>query len=139
MPILTQDYLYQLRPSGHSNFRLNNAACEAGVALHRPTHRGCRGGAPKQRPIHVIVYTRLIVALSDTNCVDYDHITCVSVTPLPSTDHSEPGVDVDVVVSPVSPANNKSASSRVAVPVKLGIVNVRSICNKTDVFYGLRD
>jgi hypothetical protein len=49
-------------------------------------------------------------------------------------DHSEPGVDDDVVVSPVSPANNKSANSCVAVPVKLGFVNARSICNKTDVF-----
>ena len=48
--------------------------------------------------------------------------------------HCEPGVDVEVVVSPVSPTNTKSASSRVAVPVKLGIVNARSICDKTDVF-----
>ena len=78
--------------------------------------------------------TRPTVALSDTSCVNYDNITCVSATPSPSMDHSEPGVDVDVVVSPVSPAINKSASSRVAVLVKLGIVNARSICNKTDVF-----
>ena len=77
---------------------------------------------------------RPTVALSDTNCVNYDNITCVSVTPSPLMDRSEPGVDVDVVVSPVSPANNKRASSRVVVPVKLGIVNARSICNKTDVF-----
>ena len=42
---------------------------------------------------------------------------------------------VDVVVSPMSPAINKTASSRVAVPVKLGIVNARSVCNKTDVFF----
>ena len=41
---------------------------------------------------------------------------------------------VDVVVSPMSPAINKTASSRVAVPVKLGIVNARSVCNKTDGF-----
>ena len=45
-------------------------------------------------------------------------------------DHSEPGVDV--VVSPVSPAINKSASNRVAVPVQI-VLNTRSICNKTDV------
>ena len=93
-PILTQDYLYRLRPSGHSHFRLNSAAwratCEAGVALHRPTHRGCRGGARKQRPTHVIVSTRPTVALSDTNCVNYDNVTCVSVTTSPSMDHSEP-------------------------------------------------
>ena len=50
-------------------------------------------------------------------------------------DRSERGVDVDVVVSPVSPAINSSASSRVAVPVKLGIVIARSMCNKTDVFF----
>ena len=53
---------YRLRPSGHRHFRLSNAvwraACEAGVALHRPTHRGCRGGARKQRPIRVIVSAR---------------------------------------------------------------------------------
>ena len=137
-PILTQDYLFRLRTSGHRHFGLNNAArraaCEAGVARHRPTYRGCREGARKQRPIHVIVSTRPTVALSETNCVNYDNITCVSVTPSPSMDHSEPGVDVDVVVSPVSPTNTKSASSRVAVPVKLGIVNARSICDKTDVF-----
>ncbi|KAK2176721.1 hypothetical protein NP493_644g04019 [Ridgeia piscesae] len=54
-------------------------------------------------------------------------------------DHSEPGVDVDVVVSPVSPAINKSASSRVALPVKLGIVKARSICDKTDVFTDYMD
>ena len=123
-PILTQEYLYMLRPSGHSAWR---AACEVGVAFHRSTHRGCRGGARKQRPIHVIVSTQPTVVLSDTNCVNYDSITCVSVTPSPSMDHSEPVVDVDIVVSPVSPAINKSASSRVAVPVKLGIVNARSI------------
>ena len=29
------------------------AACTAGVALRRPTHRGCRGGVRKQRLIHV--------------------------------------------------------------------------------------
>ena len=115
---------YRLRPSGHSHFRLNNAAwraaCEAGVALHRPNRRGCRGGTRKQRPIHVIVSTRPTVALFDTNCVKYDNITSVSVTPSPSMDHSEPGVDVSFAI-------NKSASSRVAVPVKLGIVNARSI------------
>ena len=126
-PILTKDYLYRLRRSRHSHIRLNSAACraacEAGVTLHRPTHQGCRG-----------VSTRPTVAFSGTNCVDYDNITCVSVTPSPSMDHSEPGVDVDVVVSPMSPAINKSASSRVAVPVKLGNINARSICNKTDVF-----
>ena len=49
-------------------------------------------------------------------------------------DRSEPKVDGDVVVSPVSPAIDKSASTRVVVPVKLGIVNARSICNKTEVF-----
>ena len=121
-PILTQDYLYRLQPSGHSHFRLNNAAwraaCEAGVALHRPIHRGCRGGARKQRPTNVIASTRPTVALTDTNSVNYDNITCVSVTPSPSMDHSEPGVD----------------DSRVAVRVKLGIVNARSICNNTGVF-----
>ena len=74
-------------------------------------------------PIHVIVSTRLTVVLSDTNCINDDNITGVSVTPSPSMDHSEPGVDVDAVVSPVSPAINKCASSRVAVPFKLGIVN----------------
>ena len=61
-PILTPDCLYRLRPSGHSQFRLNNAAwrtaCEAGVAPHRPTHRVCRRGARKQRPIPVVVSTR---------------------------------------------------------------------------------
>ena len=137
-PIMTHHYLYRLRPSGRNHFRLNNAAwraaLEAGMALHRPTYRGCRGGARKQRPIHVIVSTRPTVSLSDTNCVNYNNITCVSVTPSPLMDRSELGIDVDVVVSPVPPAINKSASSRVAVPVKLGIVNARSICNKTDVF-----
>ena len=58
-PTLTRDHLYRLRPSGHRHSRLNSAAwraaCDAGVALHRPTHRGCRGGARKQRPIRVIV------------------------------------------------------------------------------------
>ncbi|KAK2189745.1 hypothetical protein NP493_98g03015 [Ridgeia piscesae] len=67
-PILTQDYLYRLRPSGHSHFRLNNAAwraaCEAEVALHRPTHRGCRGGAHKQRPIHVKRFADLLESLN---------------------------------------------------------------------------
>ena len=43
--------------------RLNNAAwraaCNAGVALHQPTRRGCRGGdAHKQRWIMVIKYAR---------------------------------------------------------------------------------
>ena len=61
-PTLTRDHLYRLRPSGHRHCRLNSAAwraaCEAGVALQRPTHRGCRGGARKQRPIRVIVSSR---------------------------------------------------------------------------------
>ena len=30
------------------------AIVDAGVAFHRPTHRGCRAGAPKQRNIPVI-------------------------------------------------------------------------------------
>ena len=61
-PTLTRDHLYRLRPSGHRHSRLNSAAwraaCEAGVVLQRPTHRGCRGGAHKQRPIRVIVSAR---------------------------------------------------------------------------------
>ena len=74
--IITGPRLLSRNISGHRQFRLNNAAgraaCEAGVGLHRPTHRGCRWGARKQRPIHVIVSTRPTVALSDTNCVNYD-------------------------------------------------------------------
>ena len=42
---------------GANNCRLNNAtrraACAAGVARRRPTHRGCRGGAHKQRRTQV--------------------------------------------------------------------------------------
>ncbi|KAI0220344.1 hypothetical protein LSAT2_028145, partial [Lamellibrachia satsuma] len=38
------------------------------------------------------------------------------------------------VVSAKSPINNVGAVSRVVVPVKLVIVNARSVCNKTDVF-----
>ena len=61
-PTLTRDHLYRLRPSGHRHCRLNSAAwraaCDAGVALQRPTHRGCRGGARKQRPIRVIASAR---------------------------------------------------------------------------------
>ena len=37
-------------------------------------------------------------------------------------------------VSAKSPINNVGAVSRVVVPVKLGIVNARSVCKKTDVF-----
>ena len=48
--------LHCLRP--RSDTRLDNAAWraafDAGVALHRPTHRGCRVGAHKQRTIPVI-------------------------------------------------------------------------------------
>ena len=54
---LTRECLHWLRLSRH--IRLNNAAwraaCEAGVALHRSTHRGTRGGALKRRFIRVIV------------------------------------------------------------------------------------
>ena len=86
-PILTQYYLYRLRRSGHSHFRLNRAAwraaCEAGVALHRPNRRGSRGGARKQRPIFVIVSMRPTVAPSGTNCINDDNITCVSVASSP--------------------------------------------------------
>ena len=43
---LTGEYLHWLRITTH--VRLNHAAwgsaCDAGVALRRPTHRGCRGG-----------------------------------------------------------------------------------------------
>ena len=43
---MTGEYLYCLRTTTH--VRLNHAAwrsaCDAGVALRRPTHRGCGGG-----------------------------------------------------------------------------------------------
>ena len=55
--LLTTERLHCLRPS--RSFRLDNvacrAACNAGVALHQPTRRGCRGGARLRRPIHTIV------------------------------------------------------------------------------------
>ena len=55
MPILTQYYLYRLRRSGHIHFRLNHAAwraaCEAGVALHRPNRRGSRFHATESCPL----------------------------------------------------------------------------------------
>ena len=51
MTVYTGQYLKQLQ--GASNDRLDNAtwraACTAGVALRRPTRRGCRGGSRKQR------------------------------------------------------------------------------------------
>ena len=37
-------------------------------------------------------------------------------------------------VSAKSPSNNLGAVSRVAITVKLGVFNTRSVCNKTDVF-----
>ena len=56
----TSECLHRLRPSRDS--RLNNtacrAACVAGVALHRPTHRGCRAGAHKPRKIPAIITSR---------------------------------------------------------------------------------
>ena len=62
------DYLHQLRHSGHSHFGLNSAAwraaCEVGVALDRPTHRGCREVARKQQPIHVMVQNDILRSLS---------------------------------------------------------------------------
>ena len=55
MTMYTGQFLRQLQ--GASNCRLNNgawrAACTAGVALRRPTHRGCRGGSHKQRRAHI--------------------------------------------------------------------------------------
>ena len=55
MTMYTGQFLRQLQ--GASNCCLNNtawrAACTAGVALRRPTHRGCRGGVRKQRLTHV--------------------------------------------------------------------------------------
>ena len=137
-PILTHDYLYRLRPSGHSHLRLNNAAwraaCEAGVALLRPTHRGSRGGARKQRPIHVIVSTRPTDAVFDTNCVNYDNITCVSVTPSPSNLE----VDVDLLCPPCRlPLTKVRAAvswyrSNWALSTSLNLQQNRC-------FYGLRD
>ena len=51
MTMYTGQFLRQLQ--GASNCCLNNtawrAACTAGVALRRPTHRGCRGDVRKQR------------------------------------------------------------------------------------------
>ena len=103
-PSLTRDYLYRLRPSGHSHFRLNNtawrAACEAGVALQRPTHRGYRGGARKQRPIHVIVSARPIAPAKSVPRVR--HLT--------------------------------SISTRTITPsLKVVLLNTRSLCNKVSV------
>ena len=61
MTTLSAECLHRLRP--RSDTRLDNAAwraaCVAGVALHRPTHRGCRAGAHKQRTIPVITTSRL--------------------------------------------------------------------------------
>ena len=58
--ILTTERLHCLRPS--RSFRLDNAAWRAaynaGVTLHQPTRRGCRGGARLHRSIHTIVSTR---------------------------------------------------------------------------------
>lgn len=103
-PSLTRDYLYRLRPSGHSHFRLNNtawrAACEAGVALQRPTHRGYRGGARKQRPIRVIVSARPIAPAKSVPRVR--HLT--------------------------------SISTRTITPsLKVVLLNTRSLCNKVSV------
>ena len=59
MTILTTERLRCLRPT--KLFRLDNVAwravCNAGVGLHQPTRRGCRGGTRLHRPIHTIVST----------------------------------------------------------------------------------
>ena len=61
MTTFSVECLHRLRP--RSDTRLDNAtwrpAGDAGVALHRPTHRGCRAGAHKQRTIQVITTSRL--------------------------------------------------------------------------------
>ena len=61
MTPFSAECLHRLHPS--SDTRLDNAAwraaCEAGVALHRPTRRGCRAGAHKQRTLPVITTYRL--------------------------------------------------------------------------------
>ena len=55
MTMYTGQFLRQLQ--GASNCRLNypawRAACTAGLAHRRPTHRGCRGGVRKQRHTQV--------------------------------------------------------------------------------------
>ena len=65
MITFTAECLHRLRPCRDT--RLNNAAwraaCDAGVALHRPTHRGCRAGAHKQRNIPVVVMSRPTTAI----------------------------------------------------------------------------
>ena len=94
-PILIQDYLITYGPAVTDTLGLTVlprelAACEAGVSLRRPTLRGCRGGARKQRPTHVIVSaqpTALAKPVVDiptltfhrhfdsvTNSVNYDNI-----------------------------------------------------------------
>ena len=94
-----------------------------------PTRRGTKAGTRRLRPITTVASrwndrTEFISVCKQT-CVDRANLIQLIAPIRPVAWNG---------VSAKSPINNVGAVSRVVVPVKLGIVNARSVCNKTDVF-----